>query len=192
MHLRQLRVVFRFGLGITVLRFALQHWIIPKVRVLEHSVDSIEAEASDAAAIPPAGDIEHCFFDGRITPVQIGLLGIEDVVVPLVSGGIELPGRAAEHGYPAAGRLARASPVAPDVPVAMVGGLDDSESMNQGRWSRCGSRRSRGRSLLFSCRHLSRERRSRGACRTWDRCLRSWRRRSRSRLAVRESKERSR
>ena len=65
---------------------ALQRRIVGEIRVLKHRVDRVQAKAVDAPLVPEAGNFEHFGFDFRIAPVQIGLLGIEVVVVPLLRG----------------------------------------------------------------------------------------------------------
>src|SRR5207248_2642878 len=62
---------------------------------------------------------EHRFFNRGIAPVQVRLLGIEVMVIVLVSFGIDLPGRVPEGGFPIIGWPAVFSRVMPDVPVAM-------------------------------------------------------------------------
>ena len=77
-------VVFVFGVGIAELGRAGQNRIVRQVGVFEQSVDCIEPEAGDAALVPPARHIEHCFLYRGIVPVQVGLLGVEVVIVELV------------------------------------------------------------------------------------------------------------
>ena len=64
--------------------------------IFKQRVNRVEAEAGNAALVPPARRIEHDFFDRGIAPVQVRLLRIEEVIVELVGGWVELPCRAAE------------------------------------------------------------------------------------------------
>ena len=84
-------------------------------------VDGIEAETGNAALVPEAGDVQHGVVDRGIAPVQVGLLGIEIVVIPLAGFRVVSPAGTAEFGIPVVGRLIVALAVAPDIPVAIFG-----------------------------------------------------------------------
>lgn len=77
--------------------------------VLEQSGGDIDAEAVDTAVQPEAQHLLEVVADGRVTPVQVGLLGCEQVQVPLAGGAVGLldaaPGGTAEHRAPVVGRL---------------------------------------------------------------------------------------
>src|SRR5207253_2490111 len=84
MHLGQLLVVLVLRFGIAVFVRSRKQGVIAEVGVFEQGIHRIQPEARDAPLIPPSGHFEHCFLDRRIAPVQIGLLGIEIMVVVLV------------------------------------------------------------------------------------------------------------
>ncbi len=122
--------------------------IIAQLGVFKERGDGVQTEAGDPTVEPEPHHVEHGSFHRGVTPVQIGLLFIELVVVELLAGRNPLPGGAAEAGDPvvrghhlalgtvvlvAALKLADpggvgGDPVVPDVPVglgvcARAGGL---------------------------------------------------------------------
>src|SRR5580693_91152 len=74
--------------------------LVVELGVFEEGGDGVETEAGDAAVEPEAHGVEHGFFDGRIAPVQVGLLLVEEVVVELASGGDPLPRGTLEETRP--------------------------------------------------------------------------------------------
>ena len=83
-------------LGSPILVLARQNGIVVQVGIFEERVDRVQAEARNAALVPPARDVEHRLLDRGIAPVQVRLFRIEKVVVPLSGGRIELPCGSAE------------------------------------------------------------------------------------------------
>src|SRR5205807_8401011 len=69
-------------------------------RVLGQAVHDIDAEAVDAAIEPEAGRVVHGGDHVRVAPVEVGLLGQEQVQVPLAGGVVPGPGVTAEGGLP--------------------------------------------------------------------------------------------
>src|SRR5204863_2315381 len=57
-----------------------------------------------------------------ISTIQVGLFGIKEVVIPLPSFSVEFPCRSAESGKPIVARPIRSLPIAPHVPLAILGG----------------------------------------------------------------------
>ncbi|MGX1251459.1 hypothetical protein RKD48_003970 [Streptomyces ambofaciens] len=88
-------------------------------QVLDQRVRDVDAEAVDAPVAPEPQRGAEVGADLLVVPVQVGLLGGEEVQVPL-SVGHPLPGAAAEDGLPVGGRefAVRAAALAEDVPVA--------------------------------------------------------------------------
>ena len=119
-HLGQLGVVFFFFERISegVLSGFLDG-IISQSRIFKQSIDRIQPESGHTTLVPPAGHIEHCIFNGGITPIQIGLLGIEVMIVVLICCGIEFPCRPSKGRDPIVGRLSRPLAVPPDIPITM-------------------------------------------------------------------------
>src|ERR1051325_406338 len=83
-YLRQSIVVDVVFVGIAVDVLSFFHWIVMKIGIFKQSVNRIQAEAGDSVPIPPAGDIEHGVPYCGVAPVQIGLLGIKEMIVVLV------------------------------------------------------------------------------------------------------------
>jgi len=88
-----------------------------------HAVRHVDPEAVDAAVEPePQGPFQIGGHLG-VLPVQVGLLGIEQVQVPLAGGAIGFgdpgPGRAAEHRHPIVRRECPADPAAVAEQVAL-------------------------------------------------------------------------
>ena len=96
MNLGKIGVVFILHVGIALLVGAVKDGIVAQLGIFKEGVNGVEAEAGNAALVPPAGAIEHYFFNRGIAPVEVGLLGIEEVVIELIGGGIEGPSRTAE------------------------------------------------------------------------------------------------
>src|SRR5215475_2274004 len=80
----------------------------------------VDAESVDSAVQPEAQNRAELFADLVVAPVQVRLLGCEQVQVP-VAVGYAGPGRAAEHRAPVVGGpVAVAALSGPeDVPVAL-------------------------------------------------------------------------
>ncbi len=82
---------------------------VGQLGVLEQSGGHVDAETVDAPVQPEAQHpLEVVAHDG-VAPVQVGLLGREQVQVPVAGGAVgpggPAPGRAAEHGVPVVRRL---------------------------------------------------------------------------------------
>ncbi len=75
---------------------------------LDQAVGHVDAEAVDAHVQPEAQDGAELVADRRVFPIEVGLLGGEEVQVPLAGGAVGLgdpgPGGAAEDGLPVVGR----------------------------------------------------------------------------------------
>ncbi len=75
---------------------------------LDQAVGDVDAEAVHAHVEPEAQDRAELVGDGRVVPVEVGLLGGEQVQVPVAGGAVRVlgagPGRAAEDGLPVVGR----------------------------------------------------------------------------------------
>ena len=99
----------------------LRHRAVGLGQVLGHTGGGIDAEPVHTAVAPEAQDVQEVLAHGRVIPVEVGLLGGEDVEVPLPGPGRAgtgqgravradvvdaLPGGAAEHGAPVVGRFA--------------------------------------------------------------------------------------
>ena len=92
--------------------------------VLEQTLCDVDAEAVDAAVEPEAQHLLEVPLHGLVVPVEVGLLGSEDVQVVLAAAWVELPRRAPEGGRPRVRRAAVAAgaeEVAPAIRVARVG-----------------------------------------------------------------------
>ncbi len=122
MDLRELVVVDLVLVRTAELVRAGEDGIVAQLGVLVQGVHGVEAKARDPALVPVAVDVEHRVLDFRVAPVQVGLFGIEVVVVPLARGGIELPGGAPESRDPVVRRPAVGLAVAPHVPVTLLRG----------------------------------------------------------------------
>jgi len=87
-------------------------------QVLGQAVRHVYAEPVDAAVGPEPQGGEEVVTDLAVLPVKVGLLGGEQVQVPLAIRDPG-PGRPAEHGEPVRGRLrpVRVLPVAENVAV---------------------------------------------------------------------------
>ena len=101
----------------------LRHRPVGFGHVLGHAGGEVDAEAVHTAVAPEAQGGQKVLAHGRVVPVEVGLLGGEDVEVPLAGAGRAragqgraiggavvdaLPGGAAEHGAPIARRLGAA------------------------------------------------------------------------------------
>jgi hypothetical protein len=83
-------------------------------------VDDVGPESVDAPVEPEPQDVVHGGHHRRLTPVQVGLLGQEQVEVLLAGPLVERPRRSgAEGGHPVVGRFTRRSDRPPDVPRAL-------------------------------------------------------------------------
>ena len=88
--------------------------------MLYQRVDDVDAEAVDTAVEPEPQGVLHGLHDLGVAPVEIGLLGQEQVQIPLARGVVPRPRRfaGAEGRLPVVGRpVGRA--VDPHVPVAL-------------------------------------------------------------------------
>ena len=117
--LRQLVVVLVVHVGVALLVLAGQDLVVLQVRVFEQRAHRIQTKAGNAALVPPLRGTVHRVGYRRITPVQVRLLWIEEVVIVLFGLAIPLPRRSAKRRYPVVRRLVGAFAVAPDVPVAL-------------------------------------------------------------------------
>src|SRR6266852_5421263 len=122
-HLGQLGVVDTLLKRVAVGVLARDDGIVAEVWIFKQRIHGIESKSSDAALVPPAGRIEHGVLNGRVAPVQIRLLGIEEMVVVLAGCRVKLPGGPTEFRNPIVGRLSVPLAVAPDVPVAILRGF---------------------------------------------------------------------
>ena len=93
--------------------------IVAKLLVLDEVPDHVDPEPVDPACHPEPQHVGHRAPYGRVSPIEVGLLGQEGVVVVLAARRIERPGRAAEIAHPVVGRAAVRRGIAPDVPVAL-------------------------------------------------------------------------
>ncbi len=94
-------------------------------RVLGHRVGDVDAEPVDAAVEPEPQDVVERLGDLRTCPVEVRLLGREEVQVPrrllpVAVGGQPLPGRPAEDGPPVVRGVGTAGPVAGAEPVPVA------------------------------------------------------------------------
>ena len=95
-----------------------------QVGVLEERVEDVEAEAVDAPVEPAPDHRPLGGLDGRLAPVQVGLLGQERVLVELAPPRLPRPARAAEERDPVVRRQRRPvggepGRVPPQVPVGV-------------------------------------------------------------------------
>ncbi len=91
---------------------------VGEVGALEQRLHHVHAEPVHPAVEPEPQGVVHGRHHLGVAPVQVGLLGQEEVQVVLARGGIELPGRGtAEVADPVVGRAAVRTRIAPDVPV---------------------------------------------------------------------------
>src|SRR3546814_9586592 len=91
--------------------------IIGKIDRLHDVPKDIDPEPVNAAVEPERQHIEHRRLNFGISPVQIGLLFQEGVIIILAGGGIPFPCRAAKITDPVVRRAAARRRIAPDVPV---------------------------------------------------------------------------
>ena len=100
-----------------------------------HTVCHIEPEAVDAAGKPESQGAREVVEHLRVVPVQIRLLGREDVQVPLAGGSVGLgdpgPGRATEDARPVVRRLRAV--VTSSVSKDVAGSLGATAGRRQGR-----------------------------------------------------------
>ena len=77
---------------------------VGQVPLLDQAVGDVDAEAVGAPVEPEPQDVQELLTDVRVVPVEVGLLGVEQVQVPLarcaVGLGHPLPGRTAEDRQP--------------------------------------------------------------------------------------------
>ncbi len=99
---------------------------VGKALGLHHAVRDVDAEAVHAHVQPEAQDGAELVADGRVLPVEVGLLGGEEVQVPLPRRAVGLgdpgPGGAAEDGLPVVGGQFAVLPLAGAEVVAVPGG----------------------------------------------------------------------
>ena len=102
-----------------------------QVGMLADAIDRVDAEAVDAAGEPGAHDLVHRGGDGRVAPVEVGLLGVERVQV--APPGVRVARRrgAAERRPPVVRRVRPSTRSGRDAPGT------------RGARSRCGSARGR-------------------------------------------------
>ncbi len=80
--------------------------------------EHVDAKPIDAAPEPETKDVVHRLLDGGVSPVEVGLLLQEGVIIILPAGLIPLPGRAAEIADPVVRRCSVETRIAPDVPIS--------------------------------------------------------------------------
>ncbi len=135
-----------FEVGITLGVEAAGFRLVAELGVFEEGGDGVETEAGYAAVEPEAHGVEAGFLDGRVAPVEVGLLNVELVIVELVDRRDPLPCGAAEDGDPVVGRdtafmlvaflicgdvgAVGGDAVVPDVPIMLgvgagAGGFDE-------------------------------------------------------------------
>ena len=119
MNFREFGIVLVLLVGIALLVHPGLDGVVGQIRIFKKRVDCVQPETRYPALVPPARGIEHRLLDGRISPIQVGLRSIEEMVVVLICRWIKLPGRTAKNRDPVIRRLARALAIAPHVPVAM-------------------------------------------------------------------------
>ena len=85
--------------------------------VLSDQMDDIGAKAVDTTIEPETEDAVHRLDDLCLGPVEVGLLGEEEVEIPLPRCGVPCPRRPTERRPPVVRRLV-AQTISPDVPVA--------------------------------------------------------------------------
>ncbi|MNW60823.1 hypothetical protein D3C74_388440 [compost metagenome] len=101
------------------------HGTVGEVRVLGDEVDDVHAEAVDATVEPPAHHGEDGLAHLGVLPVEVGLLGVEQVQVVLTGFFVEGPGGAGEERLPVrrfcagGARCGAVAGRAPPVPVAL-------------------------------------------------------------------------
>ena len=93
--------------------------VVAQLGVVDAEIDRVEPEAVDAALEPEAGLGQQRLDHLRVVEVEVGLLLEEVVQVVLAAARLPLPGAAAEHRQPVAGRRAVGLGVGPDVPVGL-------------------------------------------------------------------------
>ena len=111
------------GRGVEV-GVAVEHFVgvgqVAVVGSLGQGLDHVHAEPVDAAVEPEPQRVVHGGHHLRVAPVQVGLLGQEQVQVVLAGRLVERPGGGpGEVADPVVGRTAAGCGVAPDVPVAL-------------------------------------------------------------------------
>ena len=148
---------------------------------LEERLRDVDAEAVDAAVEPEAQDLLEVGLHLLVVPVEVGLVGREEVEEPLAARLVERPRGAAEHGRPAV-RRASVAAGAEDVAraVGMVGRARARSGTTDAR-ATCGSGRCRRAREARARAPPRRARRSRRASRAAGRRRCSPRRRSRGR-----------
>ena len=103
--------------------------VVGQAGLLDEAVGDVDPEAVDAPVEPEPQDGLELRPDLRVVPVEVGLLGVEQVQVPLAGRAVGLgdagPGRAAEDRVPVVGRqlavLALALPEQVAVPLGGAG-----------------------------------------------------------------------
>ena len=96
--------------------------VVAQVGVFEEPVSHVDAKAVDVAVEPESDDVIEIVGDGRLPPIQVRLLGGEEVEVPLPAGVVSGPRRPPEHRQPVVRRPAPHAVVGPDVtpPVGVM------------------------------------------------------------------------
>ena len=93
--------------------------IVAELGIDKHDIHCIQTKTGDAALVPPAGHVEHVFFNFGIAPIQVGLRWIKIMVEPLAGRGVVFPCGTSKQRSPIIRRLLRIPCVAPDVPVPL-------------------------------------------------------------------------
>src|SRR5918998_468603 len=93
-------------------------WVVAEEVVLYELPQNVDPEAVHTPVEPEAQHVVHGLPDLRVAPVEVGLLGIEEVEVVLLRSLVPLPrAAAAEVALPVVGRPSARSRVAPEVPL---------------------------------------------------------------------------
>jgi hypothetical protein len=93
--------------------------VVGQARLLAQALDHVDPEPVDAPVEPEPHDVVHRGLDLGVVPVQVGLLGEEQVEVPLLGGIVPRPGRAEGELRDPVVRWLVGGAVAPDVPVTL-------------------------------------------------------------------------
>ena len=93
-------------------------WVIGEIGMLDQHPDHIDTEAINTAGEPEAHHIVDRSAYRRVAPVEIGLLGVEQMEVVLTRSLIKAPGRATKIAQPVIWRPPVSGRVTPDIPVA--------------------------------------------------------------------------
>ena len=119
MNFRQIVGVLVPNVGIAEGILSRKNWIVVQARIFEQARHRIHTESRDPLIQPEPEHVIHCFSHFRISPIQVGLLDIEMVVIPLARLCIKLPCPMSKPGLPVVRRFARPFAIAPNIPIAL-------------------------------------------------------------------------